>query len=184
MTSNAKQQMIEGAVRLLATKGLQATSFSEVLELTGAPRGSIYYHFPGGKDQLVAAAIELAGARTLAAIETKRGSSALEITDFFIDQWRQLLVRANFRAGCSIVAVTVATDSSVLRDQAAAIFDAWQDKLTSLFIDGGVESIQARNFAILLINACEGAVVVARAQKSIDAFELTTFELRRQAERL
>ncbi|HAM27085.1 MAG TPA: TetR/AcrR family transcriptional regulator, partial [Microbacteriaceae bacterium] len=45
--------MAEGAALLLAKHGLQGTSFSEVLELTGAPRGSVYHHFPNGKNQLI-----------------------------------------------------------------------------------------------------------------------------------
>ena len=49
MAKEVRSRMVEGAVRLLARQGLQATSFSEVLELTGAPRGSVYHHFPGGK---------------------------------------------------------------------------------------------------------------------------------------
>ena len=52
--------MIDGAIRLLAKRGLQATSFSEVLALTGAPRGSIYHHFPEGKDQLIGAVLFVA----------------------------------------------------------------------------------------------------------------------------
>ena len=62
---DVRERMIEGAVRLLARHGLQATSFTEVLELTGAPRGSIYHHFPGGKDELISAAVDRAGARAL-----------------------------------------------------------------------------------------------------------------------
>src|SRR6476469_4543337 len=55
--SDARRKMIESAVTLLAVRGLQRTSFSDVLERSGAPRGSIYHHFPAGKDQLVDAAI-------------------------------------------------------------------------------------------------------------------------------
>src|SRR6185295_17165576 len=100
----SKEQMIEGAIQLLATKGLQATSFSEVLALTGAPRGSIYHHFPNGKNELVAAAIELSSQRTLELIETKRGESARAITEFFLDLWRRLLIYSQFQAGCSVLA--------------------------------------------------------------------------------
>ena len=53
-----RDNMIAGAARLLAQRGLQATSFSTVLAETNAPRGSIYHHFPGGKEELVTAAIE------------------------------------------------------------------------------------------------------------------------------
>ena len=60
MRSEARRKMIESATTLLAMRGVQGTAFSDVLERSGAPRGSIYHHFPRGKDQLVEAAIELA----------------------------------------------------------------------------------------------------------------------------
>src|SRR5260221_11455918 len=77
---DVRARMIEGAIRLLAQHGLQATSFAEVLGLTGAPRGSIYHHFPEGKDQLIGAAVDLAGAHALTALDDKVGASAEEIT--------------------------------------------------------------------------------------------------------
>ena len=171
MAYDSKQQMIEGAIRLLATKGLQATSFSEVLALTGAPRGSIYHHFPKGKNQLIAAALDVSSQRTLQLIETQRGQPARAITEFFLDSWRKLLVHSKFQAGCSVLAVTIATDSKELRQKAASIFDAWQKKLTELYIEAGVAPEVAADFALELISASEGAVIVARAQESLAPFE-------------
>src|SRR5258708_26004728 len=77
---NVCDRLIDGAIRLVAQRGLQATSFAEVLELTGAPRGSVYHHFPGGKDQLVGAAVDRAGARALQTLDRKQGASAEELT--------------------------------------------------------------------------------------------------------
>ena len=171
MAQNSKQQMIEGAIQLLATRGLQATSFSEVLALTGAPRGSIYHHFPHGKNQLIAAALDLASQRTLEQMETKRGESARAITEFFLDLWRKLLVYSQFQAGCSVLAVTIAADSDELRQKAADIFDEWQKKLTELYIVAGIDPETAADFSFELISASEGAVVMARAQKSLVPFE-------------
>ena len=74
MPSDARQKMIESAVALLATRGLEGTAFSDVLARSGAPRGSIYHHFPQGKDQLVDAALELAGDRALTVLDAVRGS--------------------------------------------------------------------------------------------------------------
>src|SRR5580692_9706310 len=99
MAGDARERMIKGAAQLLARRGLQATSFSEVLELTGAPRGSVYHHFPEGKDQLVASAVELAGTYALGILERKAGSSAVEITEHFLAMWRDVLVRSHFEAG-------------------------------------------------------------------------------------
>ena len=171
MAQHTKEQMIEGAIRLLATRGLQATSFSEVLALTGAPRGSIYHHFPNGKNELVAAALDFTSQRTLQLLEKKRGESARAITEFFLELWRRLLVQSHFQAGCAVLAVTVAADSDELRQKAAAIFDEWQKKLTELYIAAGMEPEVAADFSLELISASEGAVVLARAQKSLAPFE-------------
>ena len=76
MAGDTRARMVAGAARLLAQRGLQETSFSEVLELTGAPRGSIYHHFPLGKDQLVASAVDLAGAHAIALIDRSAGLAA------------------------------------------------------------------------------------------------------------
>src|SRR5271165_7282947 len=95
MARDVRARMIDGAVRLLAQHGLQATSFSEVLELTGAPRGSLYHHFPEGKEQLIRSAVDLAGDRALDALNGRTGASAEEITVFFLGIWREILVRSH-----------------------------------------------------------------------------------------
>src|SRR5260221_4702541 len=156
MAHNSKEQMIEGAIQLLATKGLQATSFSEVLALTGAPRGSIYHHFPKGKNELIAAALDVASQRTLQLIETMRGESARAITEFFLNLWRKLLVYSQFQAGCSVLAVTIAADSEELRLKAASIFDAWQKKLTALSIEAGSDPDISEDYSFELTVPSEG----------------------------
>src|ERR1700761_8729957 len=94
---------------LLARVGPQSTSCSEVLKASGAPRGSIYHHFPDGKDQLIAAAIELAGTRAVSLLDALDGASAAEIVDGFVAMWRVVLERSEFEAGCSVLAVTVSS---------------------------------------------------------------------------
>jgi TetR/AcrR family transcriptional repressor of lmrAB and yxaGH operons len=172
--------MIEGAARLLAERGLQETSFSEVLVLTGAPRGSIYHHFPEGKDQLVAEAMQFAGARAMALMERKAGESAVEVTAYFLYVWRETLVRSNFSAGCSVLAVTVATDSAELLERAANVFEAWRAQLARLLASGGLSEPDARRFAATLVASTEGAVVMGRALKSLEAFDLVAEQLTAQ----
>src|SRR5258708_40132344 len=139
MGRDSREQMIEGGIQLRATKGLQATFFSEVLGLTGEPRGSIYHHFPKGKNELIAAALDVTSQRTLQRLETKRGESARVITEFFLDLWRKLLVYSEFRAGCSVLAVTIAADSDELRQKAGTIFEDWQKKMNGLYLSSGVD---------------------------------------------
>jgi TetR/AcrR family transcriptional repressor of lmrAB and yxaGH operons len=171
VTSDARRKMIESAVTLLAMRGLQGTAFSDVLERSGAPRGSIYHHFPQGKDQLIDAAIDLAGERTLHVLDAVEGASPTAITTYFLDLWREVLVRSNFRAGCSVLAVTVAADSPALLEHATAIFRAWQARLADLYVAAGVDPGMASSFATMLIAASEGAVVLSRAQRSLEPFD-------------
>jgi AcrR family transcriptional regulator len=155
-----------------------------VLELTGAPRGSIYHHFPDGKDQLVASAVEFAGARAMGLLAAKAGSSALEVTQYFIYLWREVLVRSNYSAGCSVLAVTVATESAELLRSAADVFRDWREQLASLLEVGGLAPVDARRFATTLIASTEGAVVMSRADRSLESFDLVAEQLTAQVRTL
>jgi TetR/AcrR family transcriptional regulator, lmrAB and yxaGH operons repressor len=172
-----RARMIEGAVRLLAQHGLQATSFADVLELTGAPRGSIYHHFPEGKDQLISAAVDHTGAHALTILDDKLGASAEEITAFFLGVWREILLRSHFGAGCAVLAVTVATDSPDLLNHTATVFRAWRGRLAELLQQGGLTTRGAMQFAATLVAASEGAVVLSRAEQSMEPFDLVAEQL-------
>jgi AcrR family transcriptional regulator len=177
MANEVRTRMIEGAIVLLAQRGLQGASFSEVLELTGAPRGSVYHHFPGGKDQLVAEAIELATTRALDLLRTNAGAPAERIAELFFGGWRALLKKSDLRAGCSLLAVTVATDSPELRDHAANAFRRWRSGLAELLVQGGLSDEDGRKYAAALLAASEGAVVMARAEQDLESFELVASAL-------
>ncbi len=177
MVGEVRSRMIEGAVRLLATRGLDGTSFSEVLELTGAPRGSVYHHFPEGKEQLIGSAVERAGGRALDLLDTWTGLTAEEVATNFLGIWREILSRSRFEAGCAVLAVTVATDSPSLLDSAATVFRAWRARLAALLQQGGLRSADAARFAALLVASSEGAVVICRAEHDMATFDLVSESL-------
>jgi TetR/AcrR family transcriptional repressor of lmrAB and yxaGH operons len=177
MPSDTRARMIAGATRLLAERGLQETSFSEVLALTGAPRGSIYHHFPDGKDQLVGLAVESAGENAIALLDSLVGLDAARVAEGFLGMWRTLLTRANFTIGCSVVAVTIATDSDELLDRATSVFRSWRARLSQLLHEGGVPTADAPRLAALLIAGSEGAVVLSRAERDIEPFDLVCEQL-------
>jgi TetR/AcrR family transcriptional repressor of lmrAB and yxaGH operons len=166
-----RARMVEGAVRLLATKGVEGTSFAEVLEATDSPRGSVYHHFPGGKPELIHAALDLASERALTAMVASRGQSAAIVVERFLSMWRALLERSEFKAGCAVVAVTVAANDDDLRDHAGAIFRTWTELLADLFEAGGVDAGSARLLAVIAIAATEGAVALCRAERSMQPFQ-------------
>ena len=176
MAGDVKKTMIERTAVLLAKKGLQGTSFSEVLAASGAPRGSLYHHFPGGKDELILAAVGLAGDQALAVMDRLAGKSALEIAGAFLALWRMVLEKSDFGAGCAALAVTVAADTPELLDRAAGVFRGWRTRLSALLAEGGVPPKRAAALAATLIAAAEGAVVLARADHSFEPFDLVAVE--------
>jgi AcrR family transcriptional regulator len=171
MAGDVRERMIGGAVRLLAQQGLQGTSFAEVLQLTGAPRGSIYHHFPGGKNQLVTAALDAAGEHALTVLNGLAGAPAERVTESFLGLWRLLLERTDCRMGCAVLAVTVAADSPDLLTKAGTVFRTWRARLAELLEQGGSTPAFAAAFAVTLIAAAEGAVVLSRAERSIEPFD-------------
>jgi TetR/AcrR family transcriptional repressor of lmrAB and yxaGH operons len=169
---DVRTKMVKGAAGLLATKGVEGTSFAEVLDATDSPRGSIYHHFPGGKSELVHAALDLVSTRARAVMESRRGSSAVAIAEQFLDLWRQLLDSSELTAGCAVLAVTVAGSDVDLLDHAGAIFRDWTVHLAGLLVDGGVAETSAQPLAVMIIAATEGAVALCRAERSREPFDV------------
>src|SRR3954454_7183133 len=122
--SDARQRMIESAAVLFRERGVQGTSFSDVIAHSGAPRGSIYHHFEGGKTQLAEEATQWAGefiiAGTVAALAEKDPAAAI---DAFRRWWSSLLRQSDYSAGCVIVAATLEGDREpTVRDAAGTAF--------------------------------------------------------------
>jgi len=169
--------MIDGALALLARRGLQGASFSELLAATGAPRGSLYHHFPGGKDELMAAAVDRAGAVLTDAMASVAGAPAEVVVERFLAIWRTVLTRSDCASGCAVLAVTVAADSAELLSHATVVFRSWRDGLAELLRKCGLAPAAARRFAIVLIASAEGAVVLSRADGTPEAFEAVARQL-------
>jgi transcriptional regulator LmrA/YxaF-like protein len=99
------------------------------------------------------------------------------VTESSLGAWRALLTGADFTAGCALVAVTVAAESTPLRDRTAAAFRAWQQRLSVALNEGGLDARTADATALLLLAASEGAVVMSRAQQDIRPFDSVAAEL-------
>jgi TetR/AcrR family transcriptional regulator, lmrAB and yxaGH operons repressor len=184
MAKGVRERMVASAVNLLARRGLQATSFSEVLDHSGAPRGSVYHHFPEGKDQMIGSALDAAGGRAIELLNQKAGAPAEEVADWFLHIWREVLIRGKFEAGCAVLAVAVAAESPELLDQTARVFRTWRRRLAELLEQGGLQAADAARFAAALVASSEGAVVLARAEQSLEPFDLVAEQLIEQVRAL
>src|SRR5437899_10169488 len=107
--TDSRASMVRSAASLIRTRGVNATSFSEVLADSGARRGSIYYHFPNGKGQLAEDAIRWTSERVLAHQRTCRATTPEGVLDCFIDMWRQVVLASGGAAGCVVAGVAIDT---------------------------------------------------------------------------
>jgi len=171
--------MVASALRLIAERGVQGTSFADVLERSGAPRGSVYHHFPGGKDELVAAGMDYMATDGRATLARLDGADVAGIVSGFVGMWRGLLEGGNYAVGCSVLGVTVTAESEELRAAAGRVFETWAVDLTELLVAAGVDESSAASFAWMLIASTEGAVALARAQRNTTALDVVEQQLLR-----
>jgi AcrR family transcriptional regulator len=171
--------MITSAALLMRERGVEATSFSEVVAHSGAPRGSIYHHFPGGKAQLIEEATRYAGAFTAEgltkALETDDPVAAIRA---FTAMWMRILDRSDYTAGCPVVAATLEGDRTArARAAAADAFGRWEKLIAEALSPHLSDPKRARSLATIVIASIEGAVVLSRAQRSSEPLRRVAREL-------
>lgn len=178
-----RERMVISAALLIRERGAHPTAIADVLEHSGAPRGSAYHYFPGGRTQLLCEAIDYAGEYVATKI-TKAQSSVAALDELFGDYRKQLL-KSDFRAGCPIVAVTVEAGdpdkpdaATPVIERAAAAFAKWTDLIATHLIADGASKKRAAELAMLTTTSFEGAIVVARATRDVESLDLVYGQLR------
>ena len=172
--------MIRSALLLMGEQGIDATSFSQVLEHSQAPRGSIYHHFPGGKSQLVEEATRYAGERVARRLDRvlEQSDSPTAGLDALADMTRRLLLDSDFTAGCPVLAATLEGNSAPgARRAAREAFQRWEEVHAEILRRAGVPDARARSLATIAISAIEGAIILARAEHSDAPLERVVDEL-------
>ena len=174
--------MVVSAALLIRERGAHATAISDVLEHSGAPRGSAYHYFPGGRSQLLCEAMDFAGDHVAAMLTAAQSST--ELLDTMISVYRKQLQDTDFRAGCPVAAVSVeageATESDRMRpvvERASAVFDRWIDLTAQRFISDGVAPARAQELAVLATSAIEGAILLARVRRDMQPLDVVHRQL-------
>ncbi|MBX9982275.1 MAG: TetR/AcrR family transcriptional regulator [Mycobacterium gordonae] len=184
-----RDRMVMSAALLIRERGARATAIADVLAHSGAPRGSAYHHFPGGRTQLLCEAVDLAGEHIAALIA--EAHSGLELLDTLIDKYREQLLATEFRAGCPIAAVSVEAGfdqddrdrMAPVVQRAVAAFDRWSELITQRFVADGIDSQRAGELAELATATLEGALLLARVRRDLAPLDLVHRQLRELLER-
>ncbi|RBO96434.1 TetR family transcriptional regulator [Nocardia puris] len=165
---STRERMVTAAVEVLRERGAGGVTIDAVLARSGAPRGSVYHHFPGGRAQLLTEALRFAGDAIGTIIDSASARGYRGALADFTDLWRTILRDSDFTAGCPVVAVAVgpADDDPELFAHAEALFARWHAALTGAFDAEGLAPAVSARLATMSLAAIEGATVLCRAQRS------------------
>ncbi|WP_020372821.1 TetR/AcrR family transcriptional regulator [Arthrobacter sp. M2012083] len=165
-----KARLAESMLQLIQTSGYSGTGLNAVIEHAGAPKGSVYFHFPDGKEGLGVAAVELAAKQfeALIAEAAISAGSVAEAARTAIEVLAAIVSESNFRLGCpvSVVTLEMGAESERLRQACAAAFESWIAPTSALLEAGGLDAGEARSLATVVVSTIEGAVIVSRATQS------------------
>ena len=181
MASDSRASMVRSAASLIRSRGVSATSFSDVLADSGAPRGSIYHHFPDGKAQLAGDAIRWTSERLLAHLRAGNPSGPSDVLERFIDVWRRTVVASSGTAGCVVAGVAVDTvpEETGVMEVVRATFRSWAAVLAEQLEAAGVPSQRAKPIAMATLAAMEGALILCRAEGNVKPLDAVAEELMR-----
>jgi len=176
MTGGTRERMIEAAVHALQRDGVEGMSFTDVLSESGAARGAIYHHFPGGKGQLVAEAATDNGNEVRALLAQLPAESPAAVVRGFLALIRPVVQESAGGSGCAVAAAAMASsaqDQDSLHNAAAVAIGSWISELAGRFAVAGLAQAEAHELASSLVTILEGAHVLARATGGIGRFDET-----------
>jgi len=161
--------LLRSAANLFRAQGYHATGLNQLVAEGGAPKGSLYFHFPGGKEQLAAESVRLSGEEVGGTLEaalagvTEPASAVTLVLDRLGDE----LAASGYRRGCPVasVALDVAADSEPVREACAAVYDGWQAAIAGRLRTAGLPDPDG--LAALVLSAVEGALLLARTRRDL-----------------
>jgi AcrR family transcriptional regulator len=173
--ANTRDRIIEASAELFRRHGYTGTGLKQISQESGAPLGSLYHFFPGGKEEMTAEALRWSGHRYQVLVEAVFDNAPDVLTgvrDGFAGA-AEVLRQTDYADACPIetVALEVASTNEPLRQVTAEIFEAWIQSATVRMAAAGVAEATARRLGIGLIAALEGAFVLSRAMKSTEPME-------------
>jgi len=177
-----RERMVASAALLIRERGAHSTAIADVLEASGAPRGSAYHYFPGGRTQLVCEAVDFAADYIAAKISEVSGG--VEVLDHLVAHYRKHLIATDYRAGCPVLAVAIEADpanpdrTAPMINRAAAAFSSWNTQIAEQLVSDGSTEKRAEELAVLITASLEGALVLAQAARSVESLDVVHRQLR------
>ena len=167
----SRQKLVDATARLLQRQGYHATGLAQIVETSGAPRGSLYFCFPGGKEELACAALEAAGAGWRERIDEvveaapDLGAAVVAVCRLLADE----LVASSYELGCPVatVALEAAATSEAVRRTVEAHYAEWRDAIAARLERTGVARGVARQLATFALASIEGAMLLSKVSRDV-----------------
>ncbi|WP_028933117.1 TetR/AcrR family transcriptional regulator [Pseudonocardia spinosispora] len=161
-----RDRFIDNAIELVEAGGYFGTGLNQVIAASGVPRGSLYFHFPGGKDQLISEAVTRAGQDVALLINEVEGANTAELVVGLLQALGARLEDSRWRKGCPVATVALETSASndELQRACSSVYAAWEAGLVArLEAEGHPDAAGAATTTLALI---EGALLLARTNRS------------------
>jgi len=180
MAKDSRDRMVVSAALLLGSRGAGGTSLADVLEQSGAPRGSIYHHFPAGKRELIQDAMRWTTEQVL---RYQRGCTARTpagVVEHFVDFFRQAMIASRCESGCPVAGVIIDTYASAdrLKRTGRSSFRSWARLLAKQLEEAGTSPGQAQTLGLMTLASVEGALILCRAEGSVRPLDIVSEQLR------
>ena len=172
---NTKSRILDATAELFMRYGYTGTGLKQIVAEANAPFGSLYHHFPGGKQELGVEVIHRSGAMYLElvmGVVDAAPDPVSGVRDCFSGA-AEVLRATDYADACPIetIALEVASSNEPLREATAQVFESWIVGASARFRAAGVDEQSARELAIMLITLLEGAFVLCRASRTTEALE-------------
>ncbi len=172
MPVKTRDRMIETTARLLQERGYFGTSLNDILTQSGAPRGSLYFHFPGGKPQIVAEATRASITEASEALRQALAEASTPGTGVrgFIEATAQMMEQSDYTFGCPVAPIILDAHGELaeLADLCRAAFDEWAGLMRAAFETAGIAPERAEALALMVEAAHEGLFLISRARRSVE----------------
>lgn len=181
---STRDRILMAATHLFQLKGYHATGLNEILKKSNAPKGSLYYYFPNGKEQLALESIELTKvfveklirerlSRIDDPVESIKSAFQDMADNLDMEENEKIALRSTKKVSVNLVALETSSSNENLRKACESAFDAWQNVYAEKLIQGGFTKTEAEKLSMVIQSLAEGAIVMSLTKKSdIPFFEV------------
>jgi len=180
--STAREQILQATLTLLEKQGYHGTGLNEIIRESGSPKGSLYYYFPDGKEQIAAEAVIQSGNETAERIRVglaKSNTASKAVSDFVLNIAEHVEL-SGFAAGSPLTAVAMetATQSERINLACRVAYDMLKTAFNKKLLDCGFTKLKSDELSTFIVASIEGGIILSRTAHTADPLRLVAKQLK------